>query len=82
MPVDTLELARRIEAAGFSRQQAQGFAAAFADALLECRYASGIPFDARSFTRKLDEAGFPPQQAQSIPVAIAKTLADTGFFRN
>lgn len=88
MPVDTLKLARRMEAAGWSWQQAQGFASAFADALLEScfaaatqsRNASSVLFDTISFTRKLDESGFPAQQARIIPEAIAELLTDIGFF--
>lgn len=66
---DTLRLARNLEVAGFTRQQAEGFAEALADGM-----ADPPQLDAARFASRLEASGFATQQAEALAEALSASL--------
>lgn len=78
---DTLKTARQLEAAGFTRPQAEGFADAVAVVGAEVRAAlaggvapGGPPFDAPGLAGRLVAAGFAEAHAAAVADALSESL--------
>jgi type VI protein secretion system component VasF len=69
--IDTLTFARRVEAAGFPREQAEAMAEVLAAAVAEpVRDQSTLS----AYARRLQAAGMPQEQAEALVAALAEAL--------